>query len=380
MRHWLRAARELGWKREPERDLAAHLHAAMDWLARAHDACGGGGVSRSYTLRYARAHRRQGWLGAYPETTGYIIPTFLEYGTRFDRPEFRERARRMADWESDIQMESGAVQGGTVDFPPSPAVFNTGQVLQGWALAHDAFGSPRHLDSMRRAADFLVEGQDADGAWRRHGSRFARPGVNVYDTRTAWGLLQASAHTGDPRHREAAVRAFDFALTQQSENGWFDQCCLDDNRRPLLHTLAYAMEGLLEGGVLLERDRYVTAARTAADRVLERVRPDGWIPGRLDAQWRPAARFSCLTGNAQTARVWVRLSQLTGRSEYAEAAARALRFVARTQDLGARDPGIRGGIQGSSPLWGEYAPFEYPNWAAKFFADGILALSEQGAP
>lgn len=377
MKAFLRALHDVIPGRGKPRDPETHLHAAMEWMARAQDASGNGGVSRSYALRYMRGHRRSGWLGAYPETTGYIIPTFLAYAARYERPEYRERARRMADWESDIQMESGAVQGGTIDFEPSPAVFNTGQVLEGWAHAYAAFGSARHLESMRKAGDFLVAAQDDDGAWRRHGSKYARPGINTYDARTALGLLEASAHTADPRHRDAAARALTFTLSQQRPNGWFENCCLDDNARPLLHTLAYTMEGLLEGGVLLGESKFVDAARRAADAVRERLGPDGWLPGRLDESWRPAARWSCLTGDAQTSRVWSRLHGLTGDGGYLDAAKLANRYVAGTQDLGASDPGVRGGIQGSFPIWAEYGTYEYLNWAAKFYADSLL--SELGA-
>ncbi len=33
---------------------------------------------------------------------------------------------------------------------------------------------------------------------------------------------------------------------------------------------------------------------------------------------------------------------------------------------------MRGGIAGSAPIWGDYSRFEYPNWAAKFFADALM--------
>ncbi len=374
MKTLLRALHDFAPRSRRASDPATSLHAAMAWLARAQDASGNGGVARSYSLRFMRGyHQRRGWLGAYPETTGYIIPTFLDYAERFHQPEYKERARRMADWESDVQMDSGAVQGGTIDFPPSPAVFNTGQVLQGWARAHDEFEDRRHLDSMKRAGDFLVAAQDPDGAWRRHGSKYARQGINTYDARTALGLLEASSRTGDGRHRDAAARALRFSLSQQRPNGWFENCCLDDNARPLLHTLAYTMEGLLEGGALLEDPALIVGARRAADAVLERLGPDGWLAGRFDESWQPAARWSCLTGSAQTARVWSRLHELTGEKRYREGAVRANRYLAGTQDLKDADPGIRGGIQGSFPIWAEYGTYEYLNWAAKFFADSLLS-------
>ncbi|MCI0546189.1 MAG: pectate lyase, partial [Candidatus Rokubacteria bacterium] len=206
-----------------------HLAATMAWLCRAHDAAGTGGVARSYSLRWQRAHARRGWLPAYPETTGYIIPTFFDYAAIARDEAFRRRAVQMAEWEVAMQMPEGAVQGGVLGVRPTPAVFNTGQVLFGWARAFRETGEERFRAAARRAADFLVNAQDADGAWRRHGSRYARAGVNVYDARSAWGLLEAARITGDPSQREAAARNLKFVLTRQSANGWFTDCCLDDD-------------------------------------------------------------------------------------------------------------------------------------------------------
>lgn len=372
MKRLLPVLHDLLGRGHPIRDPQDHLRETMQWLCRAQDATGDGGVSRSYTLRYMRAHRRKGWLASYPETTGYIIPTFLAYASLTGDAGYRERAIRMARWESDVQMESGAVQGGVIGFPPTPAIFNTGQVLFGWAAAHRETGDERFLHSAMRAADFLVEAQDADGAWRRHGSRYARGGVNVYDARSAWGLLEGYRATAKPEHRSAVVRNLDFVLTRQQPNGWYPDCCLDDNERPLLHTIAYTMEGLLESGMILGEPRYVDAARKAADALLALQRPDGSLAGRFDRDWRPAVTWSCLTGDAQTAIVWFRLAEVTGERRYADAAGRMTRYLGSTQNTTSSNPGVRGGIAGSQPIWQEYGAYEYLNWAAKFYADALM--------
>lgn len=366
------ASRDLVARREPAGAPELHLDSTMQWLCRAQDATPDDGVSRSYALRYMRAHGQSGWLPSYPETTGYIIPTLLAYASLTGRHEYRDRAIRMARWESGIQMESGAVQGGVVGFPPTPAIFNTGQVLFGWAAAYRETQNDAFRQSAVRGADFLVAAMDPDGAWRRHGSRYARAGVNLYDARTAWGLLEAYSITSDPAHRDAVVRNLDFVLTKQRPNGWFEDCCLDDNARPLLHTIAYTMEGLLEAGVLLGSEPFTDAARRAADALLALQRPDGSLSGRFDSDWNEAATWSCLTGDAQTSIVWLRLHAITGDERYLRAAERMNRYLSTTQDLDASDPGIRGGIKGSHPIWGEYGAYEYLNWAAKFFADALM--------
>ena len=349
-----------------------HLDAAMGWLCRAHDATGRQGVARSYSLKWQRAYRGAGWHPAYPETTGYIIKTFYNYAKLTGKAEYRERAEQMARWEAAVQMESGAVQGAVIGFPQAPAIFNTGQVLFGWARAYEETEDDTFRAAAVRAGDFMLAAQDPDGAWRRHGSKHARSGVNLYDTRSAWGVARAWQATGEARFRAVASRNFEFALTRQTANGWYAECCLDDDREPLLHTLAYTMEGLLEGGVLLDEPRFLESARRAADALLPLQRADGSLPGRFDSAWRPAVGWSCLTGDAQTSIVWLRLFQLTGETRYRDAGLAMNRFLMRTQRLDDPNPGVRGAIKGSHPLWGGYGPFEYPNWGAKFFADALL--------
>ena len=48
----------------------SYLREAVEWLARGQDSTPDDGVSRIFSLA-------NGWNSSYPETTGYIIPTFL---------------------------------------------------------------------------------------------------------------------------------------------------------------------------------------------------------------------------------------------------------------------------------------------------------------
>ena len=354
------------------RAITDHLRETIEWLVRAQDADPDGGVARSYTLRWMRSHQRRGWLASYPETTGYIIPTFFKYASLSHDASYFDRAIRMASWERDVQMECGAVQGGVIGFPPTPAIFNTGQVLFGWTAAYRESGDESFLDAARKAGEFLVDAQDPDGAWRQHGSKYARSGVNVYDARSAWGVAELYHVTKEENFKRCAVRNLDYVLTQQQSNGWFMNCCLDDNQRPLLHTIAYTMEGLFEAGQLLDIPRFVDAVRPPAQALLACQRSDGGLSGRFDSDWQGHAQWSCLTGDAQTAIVWLRLFQLTGDRAYFDAAHRMNQFLMRVQNIVSNDPGIRGGIKGSHPIWAEYGSYEYLNWAAKFFADSLM--------
>src|SRR5262249_18468805 len=120
----------------------------------------------------------------------------------------------------------------------------------------------------------------------------------------------------------------------------------------------------------------------ATDCLLPVIGRNGFLPGRLDGEWRPRVKWSCLTGSCQLALVWFRLARRVGPPAYEEAARRTLSFVEKTQRSGPDHrpagpaDGTCGGIKGSHPIWGGYDPFRYPNWAAKFFVDALLASAE----
>jgi len=376
------ATRQASWRdlRSPgaRADLTAHLDAAIDWLCRAQDAVDGGGVSYGYDVR-------AGFLPPYPETTGYIIVTVLEYVKRHENrlapdagESLRERARRMARWLTTVQLESGALPGGTTAVEPRPTIFNTGQILQGWVAADREFGDAEVHDSLVRAARWLADVQDEDGCWRRHMSPLTLQSPATYNARSASALLAAGIHLGDDRICSAAVRNFDWVLTQQRPNGWFENNCLTDLKRPLTHTIGYTMEGLLDAAEMTGAEKYAAAVALASEPLMRAVGADGFLAGRFDSTWTPAVGWNCLTGASQIALVWFKYARMSGNAAYSEHARRLLDYVRATQHVcgprpSAPEADTCGAIKGSHPIWGGYDPFRYPNWAAKFFADAIMA-------
>lgn len=349
-----------------------HLAAAVAWLVRAQDATPDDGLARGFSLSWNPEFGRRGWQPSYPETTGYIIPTLYEAGRRFERPGLAARAERAARWEIAIQLPSGAVRGGVIGAPPSPAVFNTGQVILGWVAALEETGDAAFAQAVHRAGRYLVATLGADGRWRHGNSRFSDARTTQYNARTAWALAEAGVRLDEPPFTAAAATGLWAVANAQRLNGWLPDCCLTNAGAPLLHTVAYAIRGLVEGGRVLADDGLIRRGALAAAALAETVRDDGWMPGRYAPDWSAATEWSCLTGNAQMANVWLRLHAITGEAKWLEPVPRVLRFLKATQNRVTRHAGLKGGIKGSAPLGAEYGRYQILNWATKFFADALL--------
>jgi uncharacterized protein YyaL (SSP411 family) len=345
--------------------LDASLQAAYEWLCAAQDATGDGGVAGCYNLA-------TGWSASYPETTGYIIPTLLHYAAARNTPNAHDRALRMADWEAEVQLSSGAVRSGMMSGKAGPAVFNTGQVLFGWMAAYAATGDERYARSTTQAANWLASVQGGDGAWRQYLSLLTTSTVQTYNVRTAWGLAIAGQGLGEKRWVDAALANCDWALRQQHSNGWFAANAFSDEEHPLLHTIGYTLEGLLGVGELLQHEHYVRAVVKGMGPLLEAHGRDRVLKGRYDREWRASVPWRCLTGEAQVALVMLRLARLTGEQKYTTTAASLLQGLSELQDVHSTHAESHGGVSGSEPLWGGYGPFTYLNWAAKFFIDALL--------
>jgi hypothetical protein len=349
---------------EDDLNLERHLQEAVAWLRRAQDAGTDRGVS--YGVQFSGD-----FDASYPETTGYICQTFVEQEKLTGDTDLLARAVAMADWEIAIQLSNGAVMGSKFNVKPTPAVFNTGMVLLGWSALIRRTGEERFKSAARRASDWLVSIQESDGSWIQGHSQFALSGATLYNVKAAWGLCEAGYALGEERYISSALRNAEHCLSRQRPNGWLPDCCLTDPRAPLLHTLAYAMQGLIGIGTRTDRKDLIAGARLLADAEIGILQVDGFLPGRQREDFSAAVDWCCLTGSAQTSIVWSDLYLLTGEEKYRAAVHRVNRYLMSRHDIRNADSRLRGGLPGSWPVWGDYGPYRILNWGTKFLVDAL---------
>ena len=334
---------------------------AMIWLCRAQDVTDGGGVSAGYDLR-------SGWEPDFPETTGYIVPTFFDYTHFTGEVEYKKRALKMLNWLISVQSKDGSIHG-VMPGAQYPIVFDTGQVLLGLVRGYHETKEEKYLEHAEKAGNWLVSIQDKDGKW----SKNVYSGlVHTYNTRVAWSLLKLNEISPRKGYLDSAKKNVKWAIGQQQENGWFTQNIFEPGTAVITHAISYATRGILESGLILKNEDFIECAKKTADVLLKHQREDGFLPGHFDKNWNPISSYSCLTGYAQAIIIWLRLYQITHDPKYFTAAKLGNDFLIQTQERSLFFKSIHGAIKGSHPIHGDYLSHFYPNWATKFFIDALL--------
>jgi len=347
-----------------------YIHAAASWLARAQDVTTDGGVAAYF-------HWKDGWCPSYPETSGYIIPTFIKYAHVTGADEFAVRAKRVGRWLLEQQNEDGSFPGLFGNVRVDSRVFNTGQILLGLVALFREFGGTAFLESARKACQWLANGQESSGQWVKHSlNDFPK----AYHSRVAWAMLEANQKLQEDAIAASAVRNLKWVLGHQLKNGWFMSNSFDEDELPYLHTIAYAARGLLEAGALLQDSEMVEAALRTSEKLMRIFEVRKYLPATFDENWRSSARYICMTGCAQMTIVWLKSYLLTKDLRYVNASLKMVEYLKSTVNIRTRNADVRGALKGSDPVWGQYERFSFPNWATKFYLDALLLLEEVMEP
>ena len=339
-----------------------HLVAAAAWLRRTIEVTGGTGSAHSWAVV-------KGWRPPYPETTGYILKTFLRLAEWRDAAAHEAIARGLADWLLTVQLPSGGIPGLTLRRGAGPVVFNTGMVLLGWNAMYARWGDRTYLDAGLRAGTFLLGCMDDTGCFVRHTSDGL---LHAYNVRAAWALMELGKLADRPDLVAAAERNVDWTLTQENDGAFFRSNAFRRGGNALTHGIGYVLSGLIESYLLSGRDDYLAPVRRSADRLVSLYGRRGRLVAELDESWRELSDHVCLVGYCQLAIVLMQLFSVVRDPRYLNLALQLIDDVKRSQQLGDSDAPHVGAIPGSYPIHGRYARLQYPNWATKFFIDALL--------
>ena len=349
-----------------------HLQKTIQWLEHAAEN-GKGGVSSHFSLI-------KGWLNPFPETTGYIIPTLFNYAEFSGNLKYSELAVKLTHWLCSVQLDNGACMQGAYNEKKekgTPIIFNTGQNILGFVRAYNETKDEKFLYSAKKAGDFLIASTDSIGVWDKNLHRGIKHTINV---RCSWALLQLDQVIPNPEYVNVAEANLDWAIQQQTDNGWFHHGTSRYGGLPNTHFLAYTCEGLLESYKINMKQKYIDACIKTAYKMLKIFETRKMLYAFWDDQWKNHGKyfrnskgeFICLTGNIQIAGVWMQLFQETNDFRYLNSAFKMIDYVKTLQNIDSEKEGICGGIKGSFPVYGSYSTLMYPNWAAKYFADSLM--------
>jgi hypothetical protein len=345
------------------------MDASLAWLIHAQDLTRTGGVAGFYSLL-------NGWHDAYPETTGYIIQTFIDHYKECRDESFLTRALAMADWEIAIQLPNGGVRAFCLKRGLSnrPLVFDTGQVLLGWTSLYRYTKEPKYLAASLRAAHWLLENQETNGTWTNY---IYRQHCGAYHSRVAWAMLQVANDSERDDLRDGAVAFLQQVLSQQGTSGFFPNTGFKPRSHYFTHAIAYTLEGLIGASQELSNaqlsKRLMGSVLLTCEPLLAQYTRTKTLYGEYQPDFRPTTtHYQCATGTAQLAWCFLKVFEYSHDQRYLHTALAMIDDVKSMQVLRTGNSSLDGSIPGSYPLWGRYQRWRLVTWAAKFLCDALL--------
>lgn len=330
-----------------------------------------GGAAGKYNLM------THGYNEGYPMSVANWVPLLTriqQYYPEIYTSVFADRdiAKELVNWLLRTQRRDGTFPGGYGDYMnQAPKVFNNGMIIHGLLDYYNAYGDQELIEACCKCADWLVKVQSSDGSWRQ----FTIHQLSS-NTPTAAALFRLAAITGKEEYRFAANKNVSFALDLQLPNGYFKGNGFDTQTKAFTITIAYAINGLLECGILESNTQWKDAASRALTRVLAAVNHTGFLVGELDENFQSSSSFSCLPGSCLLAIVGYKMTSLSGNKGLKSNSDLLVDYVKRRQ-MASKNPGIRGGISGSWPVSGNYCSYEITSWGVRYFTEAIMMQDGQ---
>ena len=351
-----------------EKEFQKRTEAGLKWLRRSIDVTNTPGSSAFYSRVFKPF---SGWELAYPETTGYIINTFWDYAERHPQLELDRYAVRASNWICGLQLDNGALPGGFVNSKVS-SVFNTGQMILGLTATFERTQDSKYLNTVDRAVSWLISILELDGSWKQ--GAYVKGWVPTYYTRVVWAVLWANKYLKDRKTDDVMRKALAYYSKKMTKKKSIRDWAFKENQKAFTHTIAYTIRGFLESAIILDDQTLMDLSIQLVEKIMRLRELNGKMAGRYDEDWKGDYSFTCLTGNAQLSIILTKMYQQKKDIRYLNTSLKIFGDIVYKQKLiGSKN--VYGALAGSSPLWGRYLIFRYPNWATKFYLDAYRLLN-----
>lgn len=346
--------KEIGGQQKLEKALKANLN----WIVKSFEATGLKGSSGSSTV-YGQ------WGPAYPETTGYLIPTLI--AAHSYHPNAKETALKQLDYLKSIQNADGSFKlSGTED---TPLVFDTSQVMFGLiALAGQGDNSGPTLKMLREAINWLRSQLDFKGHFKAH--NYVEGYQPSYYARIAWALA-ASECIIQSKVSGPCKQLINRILDNRTEHLSYMDCGFYKDETPTTHTIAYTLRGLWECAEIMNSKSIKKSTGLSLEKLAKVIMKNGKVAGSYNDKWEGDYSYICSTGNAQLALLYLVVYKSTGYTRFLDPIPTLIQPLLESQRRVSLNVGA---IPSSIPIWGPYQKMKFTNWTQKFFSDFLLLV------
>lgn len=253
----------------------------------------------------------------YSEITGYALTTLSYFYHLQPQEILLERARKAAHWlMNQATHPSGGIKTryylekteDKTDFSKKERTlytFDAGMVLFGACHLYKILKDKKYLEYAQKLAGFILSMRKPDGSFYALFDLVSKEKIDIpskwsiqsgsFHAKLSLGLLSLFELTRNELYQKVAVKICDWSLRLQGSDGRF--VTFRDSGDTHLHPHCYSAEGLYFAGKFLEKDKYLQAAKKAAEWAFSGQMDNGGIPSMYykDSGWGKWERTDALS-------------------------------------------------------------------------------------
>ncbi len=346
--------------------LKKRIDLSLLWLDNSLAACNNQGSS-------AYRHALGKWAPIYPETTGYLLGTYVQGNLQSSDESLRDQRVDIIFSNVIPYLVSLQNKGGSFRDPSTGEtlnVFDTSQIIKGLIDVYPiiAVSNPSYIiDAIDKAYHWIISNLNDGGIFDDY--NYVSGYNPSYYSRVAWVLLSVENILQYANKKSLAL--LQYVLSLQNENLSFRNWGLYPQQAGLSHTIAYTLRGLWESATILSEDPIKSNVKKTIEKINQEILKTKKCPATYDQNWRGDYSYICSTGNAQLAILNLLITERTKDKSFLGPITHLLSPLLKHQKRTGKN---KGAVSASIPIWGKYQRFRYTNWTQKFLADALVLL------